>query len=119
MAVLYTREDWTLFRNLGTLTQKAGVEQGNLSQLVVKELVDNALDEAGSCTVGLLEGNGFFVEDQGDGIPGCPSRSPTISKTNRPTTGKPRSTYPPTFWPESPSTVGPAAGAGLLPIILY
>ena len=84
MAVMYTREDWTLFRNLGTLTQKAGVGQDHLAQLIVKELVDNALDAAGACDVGLLEGNGFFVEDRGDGIPGCPEEIADLFSIRRP-----------------------------------
>lgn len=84
MAVMYTREDWTLFRNLGTLTQKAGVGQDHLAQLIVKELVDNALDAAGACDVGLLEGNGFFVEDRGDGIPGSPEEIADLFSIRRP-----------------------------------
>src|SRR5438034_11767435 len=68
----FVREDWTLFRTLSTLTQKAGVPAERLRRLVLKELVDNALDVAGACTFGLLPGGGFFVQDQGDGIRGSP-----------------------------------------------
>ena len=66
----FTREDWTLFRTLGTLSQKAGVAADKLPRLVAKELADNALDVAGAAEIGLLPDNGFFVADRGDGIPG-------------------------------------------------
>jgi hypothetical protein len=67
----FEREDWTLFRSLATLPQKAGVPLAALPELVCKELADNALDECGRCRVELLDGeNGFFVADDGGGIPG-------------------------------------------------
>ncbi|MCC6458798.1 MAG: hypothetical protein IT328_27890 [Caldilineaceae bacterium] len=67
----FIREDWTLFRTLGTLSQKAGVAVPAIPQLVAKELADNALDVAGNVQVVMLEGkNGFCISDQGDGIPG-------------------------------------------------
>ena len=37
------KEDWTLFRSLNTLTQKAGVSADKIAMVVAKELVDNAL----------------------------------------------------------------------------
>ena len=40
----FTRSDWTLFRSLTTLPQKAGTSLSRLAPLVMKELVDNALD---------------------------------------------------------------------------
>jgi hypothetical protein len=69
---LFEREDWTLFRSLTTLPQKAGVPLHWLPRLVAKELADNALDAGGACRVGLLDGgaNGFYVEDDAPGIPG-------------------------------------------------
>jgi hypothetical protein len=48
----FTREDWRLFLKRETLCQKAGVREGDLLRLVVKELTDNAVDvteAAGSC----------------------------------------------------------------------
>ena len=70
----FTREDWRLFLKKGTLCQKAGVREGNLLRLVVKELTDNAVDvtEAAGGNIppvalGLL-GNGFFVQDFGPGM---------------------------------------------------
>lgn len=65
---IITTHDWTKFRNLETLPQKAGVSRDKLSLLVAKELADNALDHCGHCEVGYLEPNGFYVKDNGDGI---------------------------------------------------
>lgn len=65
---IITTHDWTKFRNLETLPQKAGVSRDKLSLLFAKELADNALDHCGHCEVGYLEPNGFYVKDNGDGI---------------------------------------------------
>ena len=40
----FERPDWTLFRSVDTLAQKAGVRKNLLRRLVLKELADNALD---------------------------------------------------------------------------
>src|SRR5262245_31150976 len=62
---MFVREDWTLFRSLDTIGQKAGVPVGRLPELVLKELVDNALDCGGPCHFALLHtGDGFYVEDE-------------------------------------------------------
>lgn len=65
---MFERADWKLFRNIETLCQKAGVSKEVIPRLVIKELVDNALDTDTECSFGLLAGNGFFVEDRGSGI---------------------------------------------------
>ena len=93
----FHRQDWILFRTLSGLSQKAGVPSHELPKVLVKELVDNALDASETCRSGLLDENGFFVEDDGPGIPGSPeevaslfsiSRSLTSSKLLRlPTRG--------------------------------
>ena len=62
----FERADWTSFRTLEGLQQKAGVAQDKLIRLVLKELTDNALDE-GEVRVGEIAG-GYFVEDDGPGI---------------------------------------------------
>jgi hypothetical protein len=46
------RHDWALFRSIEGLQQKAGVPADKLRRLVLKELADNALDEATSCRSG-------------------------------------------------------------------
>lgn len=45
--MIFEREDWTLFRTLTTLSQKAGVPLDSIGKLVCKEITDNALDAAG------------------------------------------------------------------------
>jgi hypothetical protein len=68
---MFSRADWTLFRSLNTLGQKAGVPVDRIPRLVAKELADNALDDGAGCSVGMLgEENGFWVEDDGSGIDG-------------------------------------------------
>jgi hypothetical protein len=54
----FEREDWTLFRNVQTIGQKAGVPPEKIPRLVVKELVDNGLDVADSCEFGPLDDEG-------------------------------------------------------------
>lgn len=81
---LFERADWTLFRSLTTLSQKAGVPSARLPRLIAKELADNALDVSGFCRVELLDGNGFWVEDDGDGIPGDDRAVASLFSINRP-----------------------------------
>ena len=68
----FERADWTSFRTVDGLQQKAGVPQGKLRRLVLKELTDNGLDTGASVSVGRLPDGGYFVEDAGDGIAGTP-----------------------------------------------
>ena len=75
--MLFEREDWKLFRNMETLTQKAGVSKSKLSMLVCKELADNALDVCGHCEIGFEDGF-FYVRDQGPGL------DPALFSINRP-----------------------------------
>jgi hypothetical protein len=46
-ALLYSRDDWQLFLDPATLPQKAGCHPVQLRRVVLKELVDNQLDETG------------------------------------------------------------------------
>jgi hypothetical protein len=85
MDQLFSRQDWTLFRSLSTLGQRAGVTQEVIPALVAKELVDNALDAAGTCRYGLTDdGRGLFVEDDGDGLPGTDTEVAALFSVARP-----------------------------------
>lgn len=75
-------QDWTKFRNLESLPQKAGVSRDKLGLLVAKELADNALDHSNDCEVGYVEPNGFYVKDDGEGIE--PSLLADLFSINRP-----------------------------------
>jgi hypothetical protein len=63
----FERADWTSFRTLEGLQQKAGVALDGLVALVLKELADNALDAGAKVAVGEIDG-GYFIEDDGEGI---------------------------------------------------
>lgn len=80
----FERPDWTLFRSVETLSQKAGVPTKLLRRLALKELVDNALDAGGTVSAGRLDasGNRYFVEDSGPGIP--PADVARLFSINRP-----------------------------------
>ena len=80
---MYVREDWTLFRTLSTLCQKAGVSPDHLRRVVVKELTDNALDASDSARIGQTEDGGYFVQDEGPGIPGSPDEIAALFSLNR------------------------------------
>src|SRR4051812_45894142 len=81
--LLQEREDWMEFRNLATLTRKAGVPRDDLPKLVVKELVDNGLDNNAVCCFGRLAG-GVFVHDTGPGIAGTDEEIANLFSVRRP-----------------------------------
>ncbi|HWW33811.1 MAG TPA: hypothetical protein VNZ23_01105, partial [Xanthobacteraceae bacterium] len=67
---MFERADWTLFRTIEGLQQKAGVPARRLQRLVLKELGDNALD-VGNIRYGLVAGrDSYFIEDTGPGLDG-------------------------------------------------
>jgi hypothetical protein len=69
---MFERADWTLFRTVEGLQQKAGVPAAKLRRLVIKELADNALDTATKVHFGRIDDHRFFVEDAGPGLDGTP-----------------------------------------------
>ena len=76
----FERADWTSFRTVEGLQQKAGVAQGRLRRLVLKELTDNALDTGTAVRVGEIVG-GYFIEDEGPGLdPGGVARLFSINR---------------------------------------
>lgn len=84
---LFQRDDWTLFRNLTTLGQKAGVALERLPLVVAKELADNALDAGTHVAVGLCGSNGFYVADDGPGLPvSTPQELAALFSIRRPLT---------------------------------
>jgi len=78
----FERQNWTDFRHIDRLCPRVGIPSNRLRRLVVKELVDNALDAAGSCRLGSLDGGGFYVEDDGPGLD--PEDLPRLFSVNRP-----------------------------------
>jgi hypothetical protein len=79
----FEREDWTSFRTIEGLQQKAGVPKDALARLVLKELADNALDTGAKVRVGKIKG-GYFVEDDGPGIGGTPEEIARLFSVRRP-----------------------------------
>ena len=73
--LLFSREDWSLYCSLATLSQKAGVPREALPWLVAKELVDNALDAAdaaenpGAVEISIDPCGNLIVDDYGKGFP--------------------------------------------------
>jgi hypothetical protein len=80
----FERADWTSFRTVEGLQQKAGVTQSRLRRLVLKELADNALDAGARVRIGQLPGGGYFVEDGGSGIEGQPEEIARLFSIARP-----------------------------------
>lgn len=83
---MFSRADWTLFRNLNTISQKAGVAVQLLRRLVLKELVDNALDCSGNCTYGKNGSNTYWVLDEGPGLRMSAESIAHLFSINRPLT---------------------------------
>ena len=80
----FERADWTSFRTVEGLQQKAGVPQSKLRRLVLKELTDNALDTGAMVRIGELPNGGYFVEDSGNGIEGQPEEIARLFSIARP-----------------------------------
>jgi hypothetical protein len=84
-APTFEREDWSLFRTIEGLQQRAGVPKNLLPRLVLKELADNGLDNGAEVTVQSLPDNGgYVVEDDGTGIDGAPEDIARLFSINRP-----------------------------------
>jgi hypothetical protein len=88
--ILFITEDWTAFRTVDGLCRRAGVAPQYLRRLVLKELVDNALDAvAGSDAVvkcDVRSDGSMVVTDDGPGIPGEPTQIAALFSIRRPLT---------------------------------
>ncbi len=80
----FEREDWSLFRTIEGLQQRAGVPKNKLSRLVLKELADNGLDNGAEVTVASLHDGSYVVEDDGAGIDGAPEDIARLFSISRP-----------------------------------
>jgi hypothetical protein len=79
------RADWTLFRTVEGLQQKAGVPAVRLRRLVLKELADNALDTDTDIKAGWIgETDTYYVEDDGPGLEGTPEEIASLFSISRP-----------------------------------
>jgi hypothetical protein len=67
--ILFERADWRLFLDQQTLPQKAGCEPDQIGRVILKELVDNALD-CGADKVSIITGDKQHctVTDNGPGL---------------------------------------------------
>jgi hypothetical protein len=80
--LLFERADWQLFLRRETLSRKAGCEPGQIGRIVLKEVVDNALDTgSGEVTLEEIPG-GYRVTDHGPGID--PADVARLFAVNRP-----------------------------------
>src|SRR5262249_4528626 len=80
----FEREDWSLFRTVDGLQQKAGVSKALLRRLALKELADNGLDLGATIELGESPGGGYFVADNGPGIDGPPEEIARLFSIARP-----------------------------------
>ncbi len=79
--LLFERDDWRLFLDPATLPQKAGCQPSNLRRLVLRELVDNALDAGATATLRQEEA-AWCISDDGPGLD--PADVPRLFCVNRP-----------------------------------
>ena len=81
--LMFERTDWHLFLDRSTLPQKAGCQPCELGRVVLKELVDNALDTGANVTLDPTAcGRGYIIRDDGPGIE--PASVPKLFAVNRP-----------------------------------
>src|SRR5918998_644903 len=77
----FETEDWQLFTDWATLPQKAGCQPDDLRRVVLKELVDNALDAGAVASLDYVDG-AWIVTDDGPGLD--PAEVPRLFAANRP-----------------------------------
>jgi Histidine kinase-, DNA gyrase B-, and HSP90-like ATPase len=77
----FERQDWQLFLDPATLPQKMGCQPQTLRPIILREIVDNALDEGANVTM-KREGAAWVIRDDGPGID--PADVPRLFGVNRP-----------------------------------
>ena len=80
--ILYQRADWKLFLDPQTLPQKAGCEPSQIGRVIIKELVDNALDSGANRVELTGDERHCIVSDNGPGI--APRDLLRVFAVNRP-----------------------------------
>jgi hypothetical protein len=81
--LLFERPDWRLFLDAATLPQKAGCQPGHLRAIVLREVVDNALDAGADDVTLTTDGDGSYaIADDGPGLD--PVDVPRLFAVNRP-----------------------------------
>lgn len=86
----FESQDWSDYADLSKLPRRSGVPTDLLRRLVLKELVDNALDECdrverpGKVTVSSDGQNTYTVTDEGEGLNGTPQEIAEIFSLRRP-----------------------------------
>src|SRR3984957_19066861 len=84
------RADTDLFATLDGLEMQTGVDRHVLRRLVLKELTDNALDDAdaagrgGRATIRKLGDHRYEITDEGNGLPGTPEDLAALFSIHRP-----------------------------------
>ena len=64
----FVRADWALFLHPDRLPQKAGCPRDRLRAMILKELVDNALDAGADVTLDQIDPDTWVVTDDGPGL---------------------------------------------------
>src|SRR5689334_1002341 len=64
----FTRADWALFLHPDRLPQKAGCPRDRLRAMILKELVDNALDAGATASLAQVDPDTWIVADDGPGL---------------------------------------------------
>jgi hypothetical protein len=81
--LIYQTDDWQLFCDWARLPQKAGCQPHDLRKVVLKELVDNALDVGANVSLDRSSDDwAWVVSDDGPGID--PAEVPALFCVNRP-----------------------------------
>ncbi len=98
MSILFSQPDWQLFTNLNTLPQQAGIAKHLLPKLVIKELIDNALDTNSAVEIfheqPELWTDIITIRDNGQGIDGTDDEIAYLFSLRRPLTSSKRLRLP-------------------------